>query len=317
MLRKFIYNRIFRTTGMLLLLLLLLLFPASKEYSLEDEKITKLVMSETSKKEVYLLDRNGYVSRCHININYSNTKDAAKKLIEILIQDGKYEDKIPNGFKAILPPDTIINNVYIENNNITIDLSKDILELKEDNFKKMLQLVTYNLTTLDNIKNVYIKVNNKLLDNYNNKIITQPFKRSDGVNNEYNEINYKNISKTTIYYVCKNNNKNYYVPVTKINNSNEDKIKIIINELASSNIYETNLMSFLNYNTKLNNYEINDKEMIIDFNNYLFDDINSKTILEEVIYTISLSVRDNYDINTVVFKVNGKEITKSVLKDIE
>ena len=57
--------------------------------------------------------------------------------------------------------------------------------------------------------------------------------------------------------------------------------------------------------------------MIIDFNNYLFDDINSKTILEEVIYTISLSVRDNYDINTVVFKVNGKEITKSVLKDIE
>ena len=38
MLRKFAYNKIFRTTGMLLLLLLLLVFPASKEYSLEDEK---------------------------------------------------------------------------------------------------------------------------------------------------------------------------------------------------------------------------------------------------------------------------------------
>ena len=35
MLRKFAYNKIFRTTGMLLLLLFLLLFPASKEYSLE------------------------------------------------------------------------------------------------------------------------------------------------------------------------------------------------------------------------------------------------------------------------------------------
>ena len=41
MLRKFAYNKIFRTTGMLLLFLLLLLFPASKEYTLDDIKTVK------------------------------------------------------------------------------------------------------------------------------------------------------------------------------------------------------------------------------------------------------------------------------------
>ena len=81
--------------------------------------------------------------------------------------------------------------------------------------------------------------------------------------------------------------------------------------------YETNLMSFLNYNTKLTGYDIKDDVLTVDFNEYLFDDANSKSILEEVIYSISLSVRDNYDVKEVIFTVNGKEITKSVLKNIE
>ena len=42
-----------------------------------------------------------------------------------------------------------------------------------------------------------------------------------------------------------------------------------------------------------------------------------KEILEEVIYTISLSVKDNYDVNEVLFTVNDEEICKSTLKTIE
>ena len=49
MLRKFAYNKIFRTTGMLLLFLLLILFPASKEYTLDDIKTVK-TSSDIKKK---------------------------------------------------------------------------------------------------------------------------------------------------------------------------------------------------------------------------------------------------------------------------
>ena len=63
MLRKFVYNKIFRTTGMLLLLLLLLLFPTSKEYNLTDDYSVK-TSSNIKKREVYLIDKDGYVARC-------------------------------------------------------------------------------------------------------------------------------------------------------------------------------------------------------------------------------------------------------------
>ena len=76
-------------------------------------------------------------------------------------------------------------------------------------------------------------------------------------------------------------------------------------------------MSFLNYNVKLLDYRQEDDVLHLNFNNYLFDDVSSKNILEEVVYSICLSVRDNYDVNTVVFNVEGEEILKSVIKNIE
>ena len=42
-----------------------------------------------------------------------------------------------------------------------------------------------------------------------------------------------------------------------------------------------------------------------------------KKMMEEVLYTICLSIADNYDIDEVIFMVGDEEITKSVLKTLE
>ncbi len=318
MLRKFAYNKIFRTTGMLLLLLLLLVFPASKEYSLEEETTVRTA-AQVKQKEVFLIDKDGYVARTSAPISAYTDEQYAKKLVELLIIDGKYGDKIPNGFKAILPSDTKINTLTIEGQDATLDISNDFYELNKENETKAIEAITYNLTTVNGVNNVYIKIDGKTLSYLpaSNKNVIQPFTRKDGINKSYDVNNYKNVSETTIYYVNKTNTSYYYVPVTKVSNDERDKIKIIVDELTSSHIYETNLMSFLNYNTKLLSYELDDEVLTLNFNEFLFDDASSKSILEEVIYSISLSVRDNYDVKEVVFTVDGNEITKSTLKNIE
>ena len=113
-------------------------------------------------------------------------------------------------------------------------------------------------------------------------------------------------------YKNENVDDNYfYVPITKYVSDDRDKIKIIIDELSSNYIYESNLISLLDKNIKLLNYEIVSDTMIIDFNNciYLGDD----KMLEEVIY----SVFANYEVNKVIIKANGEEITKKTIKVIE
>ncbi len=318
MIRKFAYNKIFRTSGMLFLFLFLLLFPVSKEYSLKDN-ITKNTIMTTKKSYIYLIDKNGYVARSEVQLSSSDTKTYIENILKLLVIGGSLEDKLPNGFKAILPIDTKILDIILKDDFASIDFSSEFLELNEVDFNKAISAITYNLTSLDKIKKVYIKVNGKLLNSMPKfkKIINQPFSRKDGINKVYDFDSYKNVTGVTVYYLNKNNNYFYYVPVTRMVNDDREKIKIIIDELTSSNIYETNLMSFLNYNAKLLDYKFENEKLILNFNNYLLDDENSMKVLEEVIYSISFSIQDNYDVKEVVFNVNGKEITKSVLKNIE
>ena len=119
----------------------------------------------------------------------------------------------------------------------------------------------------------------------------------------------------TIYYINKYNDNYYYVPVTKYINNTDDKVKVIIEELSGTPTYENNLMSFLNSNTELLNYEIKDRQMKLEFNNYLIDDIDKMNILEEVKYTISLSLKDNFDIDEILFYVGNEEIEKTVFNE--
>ena len=69
-------------------------------------------------------------------------------------------------------------------------------------------------------------------------------------------------------------------------------------------------MSYLNYNTKLIDYNLTENEIDLNFNEYLFDSSENKKVLEEVIYSISYSVMDNYNVDKVNFFVNSEKVTK-------
>ena len=70
-------------------------------------------------------------------------------------------------------------------------------------------------------------------------------------------------------------------------------------------------MSYLNNNTKILSVNNENDILTINFNDAIYNDINEKEILEEVIYSISMSINDNYDVKEVIFNVNNEEIYKN------
>ena len=74
-------------------------------------------------------------------------------------------------------------------------------------------------------------------------------------------------------------------------------------------------MSYLNSNTKLLKSNIDKDLMSLEFNDYIFNDYEDKKILEEVIYTISLSIYDNYNVREVSFINDSKEVYTSSYVD--
>lgn len=313
MLKKFLFKRLILFIALIFSVFLIYLTP-NKEYEFKTELN---YIDDSEKSVIYLLDSNNYVARTKVNIMNRKVEEKAKELINILIKDGDGEENIPSGFKSLISSDTKINSIKYENGLIKIDFSSELLDTKKEYEEKIIEAIVYTLTSIEEVDKVIIYVDGDILSKLPKTGINLPatLDKSYGINKEYNLDSYKNIDKVTVYYVSKYNDEEYYVPVTKYVNDNRDKIKIIIDSLASSNISNTNLMSYLNSNTVLLSSDLNDEALSLVFNQYIFNDLGTKNILEEVIYTISLSVEANYDIKEVSFNVNNEEIYKSVIKN--
>jgi germination protein M len=312
------FKRIALASIILLLLLLFSLFPREQEYELNPKQDIEYV-SNNNTSEIYLLDVNNYIGRASIILNGKKAVDKVREILEIMIIDGKRESVIPNGFRAIIPSDTKIISVELLDGTAKINLSKSLLDVSKNMEEKVIEAITYSLTSITDVKGVIIYIDGQVLTTLpqTGKRLPALLKRDFGVNKTYDINRVDNINSVTIYYLNKHDDNYYYVPVTKYSNDSRDKIKIIIDELTSGPLYETNLMSFLNANAKLLNYELTEDSLTLNFNSYILDDIKNKKILEEVIYSIALSVGDNYGVKEVIFKVENEEIEKSTLGGIE
>lgn len=320
MLKKIYSRKILASTAVLFALLLVYLVPKETSYSLKDipQKLI-YVDKEVIKENIYLLDSNKYLARTKVTVSNTKPDLLAKELLQILIKDGEKNDKVPTGFQAILPNETKILSIGIENNLIKVDFSKELLEVDEQYEEKIIEAIVFTLTEIEGIENVILYVEGDILTKLPKTRTNLPstLNRNIGINKEYELKNFKDVTSVTVYYIGDYNEEYYYVPVTKYMNSDKEKIKIIVEELASGPTYGSNLMSFLNSNTKLLATEQEVDTMFLTFNEYIFSDMDEKNILEEVLYTIQLSIEDNYDVNEIIFKVENEEIYKSVLKSIE
>ena len=320
MLKKMSIKKIMVSSTAIILLLVIYLIPDNnKDIDLKNDKIEYTYNNVES--TIYLVDSNNYVARTSIATCKCDGVDLAKDLVNGLIIGGSKNNIIPNGFRSILPPDVSILNIELNNKILVIDFSKELLEVNEKDEEKMLEAIIYTLTSINGIDKVIIKVEGEVLDklpNSKNNIPTV-LDRSYGINKIYDLSSLNDIMSYTTYYISTYNDNKYYVPVTKyVNSKDSDIVKVIIKELGSSPIYQTNLMSYLNANTTLNDYELVDNSLSLNFNELLLNEVDKKHILEEVIYTISLSMDNIYnDLESVSFLVNNEEIYKVNINDIK
>lgn len=321
MIKRILSRKVIVATSALFALFLVYMIPKEEIKQLENvpENI-EYVESQVEEQTVFLLNQDNLLGRTQVVA--SETADPLSKVKEALltlIQEGPNESRVPNGFKAIIPSDTKINSIDLQDGILKVDFSKELLDVNEEMEEKVVEAIVYTATSIKEVKSVIIFVDGDVLTKLPKSGINLPstLDRSFGINKEYDLTSTDSINQVTVYYVDEYNDSYYYVPVTKYLNDDRDKIKIIIDELTSANMYQTNLMSFLNSNTELLDIQQSEDVLSLNFNSYIFNDATKKDILEEVIYTICLSVGDNYNVEEVVFQVDTEEVYKTVLKDVE
>ena len=307
MIKKSSIRRICVATLTLFILLIIYFFPSN-------DTVIKEHLSYITKDEmpIFLVDNSDYVARTSIVKNSSETIEQIKEIIEALTKNTKKSSYIRDGFKPIIPEGTKILDLKLEENILTINFSKELLNVVHCDEQKMIEAIIYSLTEIKDIKKIKILVEGKPLTNLpnSNKKLPEYLDKSYGINKIYNLDSIKETSKTTIYYLSKNKDYYYYVPVTKVSNEKTERVEIIIKELKSTPIYHTNLISYLAASANMTNYELLESTISLSFNNYLIANMKEEDILEEVKYSIALSIRDTYGINEIIFNIPDTENTK-------
>ncbi|MBR5370120.1 MAG: GerMN domain-containing protein [Bacilli bacterium] len=285
MLKRKALRKIFITTLSMLIILTIYTIPTTQKpnvlrTNLEIEDITNL-----STDKIYLLNKNNYLVKTDVFID-SNKK--IEKIIEYLTINN---NKIPSNLNGYIPKNTKLLNYNIESNSLLLNFSK---EFKNSiNEEIMITGIVYSLLELTDIKDVSIQVENNFYKDYIN------LNKDIGINKNIMYTNRKEINKVVVYYLDEEDN--YYVPVTNYINDNREKIEIIIDSLKET---KKGLISYISDNTKLLNYQEDNNLLILNFSKELKNkNTNSE---DKILNTISYSVFDNYDVNMVLFQIEGE-----------
>ena len=230
MIKRYAIKKIMVSTLGLILLLMFYFFPTKEELNSE------IIKDNSSKQIVYLLDDDNYVSQVVTYFDTNSIEDNIKKRIDIL-KTGI------NGFYPLLNNSIKLNSVKVDKDKVYLDFSSELLNINDYVKEYMIESITYSLTEINGINDIYITVNNNRVD-----FIEYPLNRNYGINKEYNINNLDHLNKTTVFFSKTKDDINYYVPVTKVSNLSSDKIDIIIYELKSSINSQNNLNSYINDN---------------------------------------------------------------------
>lgn len=306
MIKKWTINKIVVASVSLFLLVMFYLIPTKPNIN------TEIVEENNNLKEniVYLLDNDNYVSRV---VTYYDKTDIVSTIKDKI-------DKLTNsdidGFYTLIPKNTILNNVKVEKDNVYLDFNSELLSVNKYVSEEMIEAIVYSITEINGLNNIYITVDSKELKYIpnTNKELKYPLTRKYGINKKYDIDSFNDIDNTTVFFSKTIDKNTYYVPVTYITNTSSDKIDIIIRELTNSINSQDNLNSYVSSNIELLNYDIKDDKMNLVFNEYIFGDMESSVILEEVKYVIASSIFENYDVNEVVFNTKDKDNVAEFVK---
>lgn len=298
------------TTLSVCILLLVYFIPGSAQKelptNLEVEYITSIATNS-----IYLQNSDGHLVQAKILIDEKDLDKKVEKMVNHLIVSKS--NPFPNSLKALIPENTKILNITVEESIVTLNFSKEFATVLEKDEEAMIESLVYSVLDIEGITGLKLKVEGEDLLKLpqSKKSLPEILTKKIGINKVYNIDSRKNLNSVVIYYVESIDGNNYYVPVTKYLNDSRDKIKIVMENLTTNYIYEKNLISFLSEDVSLIDYNIDNDIMVLNFNDAIFT--NDKNIMEEVVYTICSSVFANYDVREVVLQVQGLPVvSKSV-----
>jgi germination protein M len=261
---------------------------------------------------LYLKDPQGYVAP--VTIGIPKSEDVAKKTLEYMVAGGPGEALMPVGFSGLLPEGTKILgvNIIASKKLAVVDFSKEFAKYDEQDERKIMEAVTWALTSFPTVDGVQMWVNGTLLKEMpvGKTPMDESMTRAMGINMEYeNGTDFGATTPVTMYFLSRaDGDYQYYVPVTRLVKRTDDRALAAMKHLimgpdqnVKAALQPTIPSSAVVLDVKLSD----DKSTVsVNFNENLLGP--DQKALTETIQSVILSLTENTGASKVQIMVNGK-----------
>ncbi len=268
---------------------------------------------ETVSRDIYVLDTDGMVVPQTFELPKSES--AVMQVLEYMVVDGPITELLPSGFQAVLPAETTILGVNLqEDGTLIVDVSEEFKDYDADNEAQILQAMTHTLTEFSEVERIKLWVNGYELTEMpvNGTPISEGYSRANGINlmiTEKPDLLHSEIS--TVFFPKQSNDETlYYVPVTKyFNAQDEDVLAGIVESLLTEPVTTPQFMQVFNDETVLlNKPTIEDGVVQLEFNEQILQKKDDGIIADDVMETLVLSLTEQEGIEAIEVIVDQQEI---------
>jgi germination protein M len=262
--------------------------------------------TETVAMPVYLLDPDGYV--VPVTLDLPKVEGSAKQVLNYMVQGGPIEELMPNGFSALLPEGTKILGMTIKEGVATVDFSPEFKNYSADQEQKIVDGITFALTSFPSIKEVRVWING-----YPQEVMpvggtpVSSLSRENGINRELAEnIHIGNTTPVTLFFQAQNDeNLTYFVPVTRMIPRTDNLAMATVEQLIRGPKLGTDLFTSILPSTKVLNVKADNGMAVVDFDEQILsysDGMANPLAMRSLV----LSLTENTQVQKVQFMVNGE-----------
>ena len=301
MLKRKAFNRIFFTTA--------IFFVVFSIYSLKHIDSSSSHINDNkdvSNEIIYTLNKDNYISSTAVYVSKILTlEDRIREKLEIMTKENDKNSLLPSYFKPILPQNTKVLDVVVEDSLVKVYFSKELINITEEQSEKMIEAIVYTIVD-ENILGIEIYVDNSMLKYvpHSKKSLPTVLTRDIGINKSYDFYYSRDIAKVFMVYYSSDDSNYYEVPVTRYLNDDREKIEVIFDEFNKMS-FDEGLISLLE-GVKINSYDIFKDNIVLDINKDLSD--REENLICKTIFS-------NYDVDNIKILINGEKNVKKNRKD--
>ncbi|KFN03390.1 sporulation protein [Bacillus clarus] len=286
--------------------------PKKVTYTEGEKKDTakKDKQGQTVNRELYLVDKNGYVVPQTIAMPTPKANEVVKQTLEYLVKDGPVTNVLPNGFRAVLPANTTMTLDLKKDGTAIIDFSKEMKGYAKEEERQIVESVAWTLTQFKDIKQVQFQINGEKLTKMpvGGTPLGEGVSRANGINFDDEQVtDVTNTKPVTLYFMAQSNKQQYYVPVTRrVADGKENDITTVVNELVKGPSHGSLLNDF-NPGVKLvSDPKLQDGQITLNFNENIYANKDKNMISNYVLKSLVLSLTEKQGVKNVSVEVNGK-----------